>query len=64
VLVSPVAPTPTHPGAPILGWEGFAKLAKLSPLPAYALGGVGPSDLGQVRACGGFGVAGIRGFTA
>lgn len=64
VLVSPVAPTPTHPGAAVLGWEGFARLAARSPLPAYALGGVAPSDLDRVRACGGFGVAGIRGFTA
>jgi len=63
VLVSPVMPTPTHPGTSILGWDGFTKLARLSPLPAYALGGVGPPDLAQARACGGFGVAGIRGFT-
>jgi 8-oxo-dGTP diphosphatase len=62
VLVSPVAPTPTHPAAPALGWEGFARLAARSPLPAYGLGGLGPADLAQARSCGGFGIAGIRGF--
>lgn len=62
VLVSPVAPTPSHAGAPVLGWTGFARLAARSPLPAFALGGVGPAELDRVRAHGGFGVAGIRGF--
>lgn len=63
VLVSPVALTPSHPGAPVIGWEGYARLAARSPLPAFALGGVGPGELDHARACGGFGVAGIRGFT-
>lgn len=62
VLISPVASTPTHPGAPILGWDGFARLAARSPLPAYALGGMLPDDLERARAAGGFGIAGIRGF--
>jgi 8-oxo-dGTP diphosphatase len=62
VLVSPVCPTPTHPSARPIGWDGFAELARRSPLPAYALGGVGPDDLDRARAAGGFGVAGIRAF--
>jgi 8-oxo-dGTP diphosphatase len=62
VLVSPVAPTPSHPGVPTIGWPGFAALAARSPLPAYALGGVGPAQLDRVRESGGFGVAGIRAF--
>lgn len=64
VLLSPVAPTPTHPSAQTLGWDGFARLARRSPLPSYALGGMGPRNLDQALAMGGFGVAAIRGFTA
>jgi 8-oxo-dGTP diphosphatase len=63
VLLSPVAPTPTHPAAKVIGWDGFERLARRSPLPAYALGGVGPRDFDQALARGGFGVAGIRGFS-
>lgn len=62
VLVSPVGPTPTHPFARPIGWDRFAELARRSPLPAYALGGVGPGDLDRARAAGGFGIAGIRAF--
>lgn len=64
VLLSPVAPTPTHPSARILGWDGFERLALRSPLPSYALGGLGPGDVDQALAMGGFGVAGIRGFSS
>lgn len=63
VLVSPVAPTPSHPGAPTIGWTGFGAFAARSPLPVYALGGIGPADLARVRVYGGFGVAGIRAFS-
>ena len=61
-LLGPVRATPTHPGRPGLGWEGFAALAATTPLPLYALGGVGPSDLAQARDAGAVGVAGIRSF--
>jgi 8-oxo-dGTP diphosphatase len=61
-FIAPVLPTASHPGAPALGWEGFAELARLAPMPVYALGGVGPDDLVQAQACGGQGVAGIRAF--
>ncbi len=47
-----------------LGWSGFERLSRSSPLPVYALGGVGPSDLGCARERGGFGVAGTRAFGA
>ena len=39
-LVSPVFETASKPGAPPLGSEGFARLAKALSCPAYALGGV------------------------
>lgn len=62
VAIAPVLPTLTHPGAATLGWDGLAMLCADCPLPAYALGGIGPRDLDRARAAGAFGVAGIRGF--
>ena len=59
-VVSPVRPTPSHPGAPVLGWDGFRALTDSSTVPVYALGGVGPADVDHVRACGGQGIAAIR----
>ena len=59
-VVSPVRPTASHPDAPVLGWAGFRGLAESSTVPIYALGGVGPADVAQARACGGQGVAAIR----
>jgi thiamine-phosphate diphosphorylase len=60
--LSPVLPTTSHPGAPALGWDEFARLARNCEIPVYALGGLGPEDLGSVRAMGGYGVAGISAF--
>jgi len=57
-LVSPVF----APGSKVtdertpLGCEGFARLAKGLPCPAFALGGVGPANAGQVAAAWGFAV--------
>lgn len=62
VTLSPVLPTGSHPGAPTLGWEGFADLAKQTRLPAYALGGMDETMLEQARAHGACGVAGIHAF--
>jgi 8-oxo-dGTP diphosphatase len=59
-LIAPVMPTASHPGAPVLGWDGFAALAALATMPVYALGGVAPVDVARAWACGGQGVAAIR----
>lgn len=40
VVLSPVLPTPSHPGEPTLGWEHFAELCRGLPMPVYALGGM------------------------
>lgn len=64
VTLSPVHPTASHPQAEALGWSGFSALCRHSPLPVFALGGVGPGDLEKARECGGFGVAGISAFGA
>lgn len=44
-LVSPVFVTASKPGAVALGAEGFARLARALPCPAYALGGMTPGRL-------------------
>jgi 8-oxo-dGTP diphosphatase len=64
VLAGPVRPTPTHPGSPALGWEGFSGLVQGATLPVYALGGLVPADLQEARRSGAHGVAMIRGAWA
>ncbi|HET7649238.1 MAG TPA: Nudix family hydrolase [Gammaproteobacteria bacterium] len=61
-LLGPVQPTPSHPGAPALGWDGFARLAGGAGLPVFAIGGMQFADLERVRRQGGYGLAAIRGL--
>ncbi|WP_295398800.1 Nudix family hydrolase [uncultured Thiocystis sp.] len=61
-LLSPVQPTATHPDALPLGWQGFADRVEPIPLPIYALGGLGPTDLPDAIAHGAQGIAAIRGL--
>lgn len=58
--LSPVQPTPLHPDSPALGWQRFAHAAAASWLPLYALGGVGPGELGAARTAGAHGIAAMR----
>jgi 8-oxo-dGTP diphosphatase len=60
-VAGPVAPTPTHPGARVLGWEGFAQCVENAVIPVYALGGLQLQDLEHARQCGAQGVAMLRG---
>jgi len=62
VVLGPVAATPTHPGRPPLGWDGFARLREAVALPIYALGGMAAADLANARAHGAQGIAAIRGM--
>lgn len=57
VVLGPVLSTPSHPGAATLGWDGFARIAAEAPLPIYALGGLGPHDLGAAIERGAHGIA-------
>ena len=57
VLLGPVAPTPSHPDAISIGWNGFAALAAGASLPVFALGGLEPSDLDTAIAQGAHGIA-------
>jgi len=60
-VLGPVAPTPTHPGAPGIGWERFAELVKDCPLPVYALGGLKSGDLETACRHGAHGIGMMRG---
>ena len=60
-VLGPVMATPTHPGMPALGWEGFAAIAAETPLPIFALGGLEAGDLAVAIAHGAHGVALRRG---
>lgn len=64
VLLSPVFPTASHPGAKTLGPVRLAALVRQSPVPVYALGGVSAKNLNRLRASGIYGYAGISGFGA
>ena len=59
-VLSPVKPTATHPGAAAIGWPRFAELVDPIPLPVYALGGLGPDDMGEALTRGAQGIAAIR----
>lgn len=62
IVLGPVFATPSHPQSEPLGWEGFKRLAALSQLSVYAIGGMHAEQLGKIRELDGYGVAGIRAF--
>ena len=61
-VLSPVRPTPGHPDARPIGWEGFARLVEAADFPVFALGGLGPGDRAVAWAAGAQGIAAIRGL--
>jgi 8-oxo-dGTP diphosphatase len=60
-VLGPVKETATHPGAELLGWEGFRRIAAGASIPVYAIGGLRPQDMDEARAAGAHGLAMIRG---
>jgi 8-oxo-dGTP diphosphatase len=62
IVAGAVNPTATHPQRSTLGWRGFLDLAAGANRPAYAIGGVGPTDYAQVFAHYAQGVAGISAY--
>lgn len=62
VTLSPVQSTDSHPSQPSLGWEKAQQLIKQAHCPVYCLGGLGLSDIEQIKQVGGQGVAGISQF--
>ena len=61
-VLSPVRPTPGHPDARPIGWEGFARLVEPVDFPVFALGGLDPADRAAAWAAGAQGIAAIRGL--
>ncbi len=61
-VLGPVKVTASHPGAAVLGWDGFVAARERCSLPVYALGGLDPGDLDAARAHGAQGIAAIRAF--
>jgi 8-oxo-dGTP diphosphatase len=57
VVLSPVLPTASHPGAAHLGWPRFRELIADYPLPVYALGGLHAGDMVLARGGGAHGIA-------
>lgn len=60
VGTGPFHATLTKPDKPVLGADGFAALAKTSPVPVVGIGGVTPENSGDVIAAGAQGVAMMR----
>jgi len=60
-VLGPVKPTLSHPGAAVLGWEGFRRIAEGASIPVYAIGGLRPADMDDARRAGAHGLAMIRG---
>jgi len=61
VVLGPVKPTRSHPGAPALGWDGFRRIAEGASIPVYAIGGLRPTDMDEARRAGAHGLAMISG---
>lgn len=61
-ILGPVQATPSHPHGISLGWDGFKRLVSCSTLPVYAIGGMLPEYLQQIRDLGGHGIAAMRGL--
>lgn len=64
VLLAPVFPTNSHPGAASIGPLRFAAWTRQSPVPVYALGGISIPSARRLTASGAAGFAGIEGFAA
>jgi thiamine-phosphate pyrophosphorylase len=59
LFLSPVFTTRSHPGARTLGLAHFAWLARRTPLPVVALGGMNPARGRRLASFGAYGWAGI-----
>ena len=64
LLLSPVFPTRSHPGAAVLGPVRFGLLARQARVPIIALGGMTSQKFGAIARLGAAGWAGIDGLAA
>jgi len=60
LFLSPIYPTASHPGARALGLAKFAWLARRTPLPVIALGGMNEARGRRLASFGAYGWAGIE----
>jgi 8-oxo-dGTP diphosphatase len=60
-VLGPVRATPSHPGAPAMGFDGFARAVAATTLPVYSLGGLAAGDLPAAIDAGAHGIAAMRG---
>ena len=59
-VLGPVKETASHPGRPGLGWDDFAAMLAVPPLPTFALGGLTREDKDLAQRAGAHGIAAIR----
>ncbi|MBI3774035.1 MAG: Nudix family hydrolase [Gammaproteobacteria bacterium] len=62
VVVSPVLPTRSHPGAVPLGWDGLRAMTESAAVPVFALGGMNAEQLWRSYEHGAQGVAVLSGI--
>ena len=60
ILLSPVLPTKSHPGAAHLGWENFTRIKAGCTIPVYALGGMTSASMDTAWEAGAHGIALLR----
>ena len=58
-LLSPIAPTRSHPEQAPMGWERFSALTNAVSVPIYASGGMTVPDIPTAHAHGAVGIAAI-----
>jgi 8-oxo-dGTP diphosphatase len=63
-LLGPVSPTPSHPDAQGLGWDGFAARVENVSLPVFAIGGQNRATNALAQRHGAHGIAALRGQLA
>lgn len=60
-VLGPVMQTASHPGAPALGWPGFASVVREAAIPVYGIGGLQKADIYPASwTAGAHGVATLR----
>jgi 8-oxo-dGTP diphosphatase len=60
-VLGAVSETSSHPNKAPLGWERFAALARETPIPVFAIGGLRPADMQRAWQHGAHGIAMQRG---
>lgn len=64
IFYSPIFTTKTHPNQKPAGVKALTKIALKSKIPLYALGGITPDNIRQLRACKINGIGGISIFNS